>query len=103
MQSRTELKKLNLTAQKKLFLMEFQNLEKKGFFKKDVIYARELNEAFSPEIVHPEILNGLMETLAKKGISVHLKEKEGQDGKRSGSFSIRRGGCRGKNSFEPCS
>ena len=74
MQSKTELKKLNLTFQKKLFLMEFQSLEKKGFFKKDVIYARELNEVFSPEIVHPEILNGLMETLTKKGISIQLKK-----------------------------
>lgn len=76
MQSKTEVKKLSLNAQKKLFLMEFQNLEKNGFFKKDVIYARELNEAFSPEIAHPEILNALMDTLIKKGISVQLKKKK---------------------------
>ena len=76
MQAKTEVKKLNLVAQKKLFLMEFQSLEKKGFFKKDTIYARDLNEAFSPEIVHPEILNNLMETLTKKGINVRLKKKK---------------------------
>ena len=75
MQNKTEVKKLNLTAQKKLFAVEFQNLEKKGFFKKDIIYARELNKAFSLELVHPEILNELMETLTKKGISVRLKQK----------------------------
>ena len=75
MQSKTEMKKLTLTAQKKLFFLEFQNLETKGFFKTDVIYARDLNEAFSQEIVHPEILNELMEALTKKGISVQLKKK----------------------------
>ena len=53
MKNKTELEKISLTAQKKLFSMEFQNLEKKGFFKKDIIYARDLHEAFSPEIVHP--------------------------------------------------
>ena len=78
MQNKIEIKKLSLTVQKKLFSIEFQNLEKKGFFKKDIIYARELNEAFSPEIVHPEILNGLMETLTKKGSSVLLKKKRGK-------------------------
>ncbi len=76
MQSQAEPKKLNLAAQKKLFIMEFKNLEKQGFFKKDVIYARDLNEAFSTEIVHPEVLNELMETLLKKGINVQLKKKK---------------------------
>lgn len=76
MQRKTEVKKISLNVQKKLFLMEFQNLEKKGFFKKDIIYARELNEAFSPEIVHPEILNELMETLTKRGISVQMQKKK---------------------------
>lgn len=76
MKNKTEVKKLNLSAQKKLFLLEFQNLEKKNFFKKDVIYARDLNEAFSQEIVHPEVLNELMETLTKKGINVRLKTKK---------------------------
>ena len=80
MQNKTEVKKLNLIAQKKLFAVEFQNLEKKGFFKKDIIYARELNEAFSLELVHPEILNELMETLTKKGISVRLKQKRDKPG-----------------------
>ena len=51
-------------------------LRKKGFFKKDVIYAKDLHEAFSQEIVHNEILKELMKTLTKKGISVELKKKE---------------------------
>ncbi len=76
MQNKTEIKKLKLSSQKKLFSLEFQNLEKKGFFKKDVIYARELNEAFSPEITHPAILNRLMDMLIKKGVSVQLKKKK---------------------------
>ncbi|MCZ0931781.1 MAG: RNA polymerase sigma factor RpoD [Oligoflexia bacterium] len=78
MQAKSEVKKLNLANQKKLFYSEFQNLEKKGFFKKDVIYSQELNEAFSPEIVHPDILTELMETLIKKGISVKLKKAKGK-------------------------
>ncbi|MCY4321344.1 MAG: RNA polymerase sigma factor RpoD, partial [Bdellovibrionaceae bacterium] len=73
MQSKLEIKKLSLASQKKLFDSEFLNLEKKGFFKKEVIYARELNEAFSPEIIHPNILTELMETLNKKGIVVRIK------------------------------
>ena len=81
MQIKPEIKKLNLASQKKLFDTEFQSLEKKGFFKKDVIYAKDLNEAFSPEIVHPDILNQLMDTLTKKGVVVKLKKsKEKQDG-----------------------
>lgn len=76
MQSTSEVKKLNLSTQTKMFVSELQNLEKKGFLAKDIIYARELNEAFSPEIVHPEILHKLMETLTKKGILVHLKRKK---------------------------
>ncbi len=88
MQSKTELKKLNLTAQKKLFLMEFQNLEKRGFFKRDVIYARELNEAFSPEISHPDILYKLMETLTAKGIDIQLKKKKDKAEGDSGLFQM---------------
>ena len=76
MQGKAEVKKLNLNTQKKMFLMEFQNLEKKGFFKKELIYARELDEAFSSEIVHPEVLKELMEALTKKGISVELQKKK---------------------------
>ena len=73
MQIKSEMKKLSLASQKKLFDSEFQNLEKKGFFKRDVIYAKELNEMFSAEIVHSNILSELMEILIKKGISVKLK------------------------------
>ena len=76
MQVKQETKKLNLAGQKKLFESEFQNLEKKGFFKKEVIYAKELSEVFSPEIVHPSLLMELMEILVKKGISVKLKKSK---------------------------
>ena len=86
MKNKTEIEKISLTAQKKLFSMEFQNLEKKGFFKKDIIYARDLHEAFSPEIVHPTILNELMETLIKKGINVYLKPTK-EEGKNQTLFS----------------
>ena len=80
MQRLSKTAKLNLSAQKKLFALEFKNLEKQGFFKKDIIYARDLHSAFSPEIAHPAILYELMETLSKKGILVHLKKtKEEQD------------------------
>ena len=96
MQIKTELKKLNLATQKKLFLMEFQNLEKNGFFKKDVIYARELNEAFSPEVAHPEILHGLMETLTKKGISVQLRKKKDKSEADDDLFQSERGGTEEK-------
>ena len=85
MQNKPEVKKLNLINQKKLFDTEFQNLEKKGFFKKDIIYARDLNESFSAEIVHPAILTELMETLAKKGISVKFEKTKG---KKEGSSNI---------------
>ena len=78
MQAKSEVKKLNLANQKKLFYSEFQNLEKKGFFKKEVIYAQDLNEVFSPEIAHPNILTELMEILTKKGISVKLKKVKGK-------------------------
>ena len=78
MQGKTEAKKLTLKAQQKLFLEEFQNLEKQGFFKKEVIYARELDEAFSPEITHSDILKGLMEVLTKKGITIQLQKRRGK-------------------------
>lgn len=69
----TEVKKLSLKAQKTLMLNEFKKLEEKGFFKKDVVYANDLHESFSPEITHPEVLNAIMETLYKKGVRVILK------------------------------
>ena len=78
MQAKPEMKKLNLSSQKKLFDTEFQNLEKKGFFKKDVIYAKDLNDVFSVEIVHPSVLIELMEALAKKGVSVKFRRAKKQ-------------------------
>ena len=72
--NKMEVTKLSLKNQEKLFDSEFKALQDKGFFKTDVIFARDLNEAFSPEIIHPEILKKLMETLIKKGITVRLKK-----------------------------
>ena len=78
-----ETKKLSLANQKKLFLSDYENLEKKGFFKRNFIYARELNENLSPEITHPKILHKLMQILLKKGIQIKLKKsgkkEEGSD------------------------
>ena len=73
---RSGAKKLSFKAQRALFVTEFNILEQKGFFKKDVIFARELHEAFSPDIAHPQVLNELMEALQKKGVAVRLKRAE---------------------------
>ena len=69
-------RKLSLKAQRALFATEFASLEQKGFFKKDVIFARDLHEAFSPDISHPQVLDELMESLQKKGVTVRLKRAE---------------------------
>ena len=88
MQMKTEMKKLSLASQKKLFYSEFQNLEKKGFFKKDIIYAKELNEAFSLEIIHSSILTELMEIMIKKGISVKFKKTKDKQKEDSNIFGL---------------
>ena len=85
MQMKSETKKLNLANQKTLFKSELQELDKKGFFKTDVIYAKDLNSAFSVEIVHPSLLNELMEILIKKGISVKFKKTKDSQKKDSES------------------
>ena len=72
------VKKLNFKEQKDLMLSEFKKLETKGFFKKDILFARELNESFSPEIIHPEILNELMQNIQKKGIKIALQHFGGK-------------------------
>lgn len=72
------IKKLSLNMQKSLLATELQRLEQKGFLKKDVLFAEELNKTLSPDLVHPEVLNILMDTLQKKGIFVRLEEKDGQ-------------------------
>jgi len=75
---KNSLKKLKLKEQKSLMLSEFKRLETKGFFKKDILFARELNESFSPEIVHPEVLNEMMEAIHKKGIKIVLQNLGGK-------------------------
>ncbi len=77
---RSAAKRLSLKAQRALFVTEFNSLEQKGFFKRDVIFARELHEAFSSDITRSEVLNELMEALQKKGISVRLKKAEDKAG-----------------------
>ena len=74
MNAKTEVKTLSLKSQRVLMASEFKKLEEKGFFKKEVLFARELNEAFSPDIVHPQVLNEIMESLQKKGIVIQLKK-----------------------------
>ncbi|MCY4512082.1 MAG: RNA polymerase sigma factor RpoD [Bdellovibrionales bacterium] len=73
MNHQTTTKKLNLNAQKELVASELKRLESEGLFKKEFIFARELNELLSPEIIHSEALDGLMQALQKKGVAVKLK------------------------------
>ena len=71
-----KIKKLSLSSQKKLLLLDLKNCEKQGLFKEDEISAKDLNDNLSPEIVHPSLLNELMSYLDKKGIVVKLKKRE---------------------------
>ena len=75
---KTENKKLDLQSQRTLMLNEFKRLEKTDFFKKDVVFAKELNESFSPDIIHEEVLNELMEKVNKKGVKVVLRSATGK-------------------------
>ena len=77
-QQQTEIKKLSLKDQRNLMLNEFKKLNEQGFFKKDILFARELNEAFSLEIVHLEVLNELMDSVTKKGIKIALQKVGGK-------------------------
>ena len=85
MNKQVEIKKISLNAQKELVINELKRLEEKGLFKKDILFAEELNQALAVEIVHPEVLNIFMESLHKKGVLVRLeqkdKEESGKDGK----------------------
>ena len=83
-----ETKKMSLASQKKLFSSEYENLEKKGFFKRNFIYARELNDNLSPEITHPKILHEFMKTLIKKGIQVKLKKSGEKDERDDNLFKL---------------
>ena len=67
-------KKLNLKAQKELALAEFKRLEEKGFFKKDIVFARDINDRLAPELIHPEALDVFMETVKQRGVIVKLKK-----------------------------
>ena len=67
------VKKLSLSAQKDLVASELIRLESEGLLKKDIVFARELNEALSPEITYASALDELMEALQKKGVVVKLR------------------------------
>ena len=71
-----DIKNLNLTDQKKLLKLDLESFEKKGWFKKDLIFAKDLHENLSPEITHPILLKELMNYFYKKGIKVKLKQAE---------------------------
>ena len=74
MNRQTTAKKLmSLSAQKELVASELKRLESEGLFKKEFIFAKELNELLSPEIIHSEALDDLMLALQKKGVAVRLK------------------------------
>ena len=70
---KTEIKILTLEAQKGLMLKEFKKLEAADFFNREIIFAKELNDSFSPDIVHAQVLNKLMEKIHKKGVRVLLR------------------------------
>ena len=74
-------KKLSLIRQKNLLANELQRLEEKGFLKKDILFAEELNQTLASDLIHPEVLNLLMETLQKKGIFVRLEERNKKQSK----------------------
>ena len=77
MNHQTTAKKLmSLSVQKELVASELKRLESEGLFKKEFVFARELNELLSPEIIHSEALDELMLALQKKGITVQLKAPE---------------------------
>lgn len=67
-------KTMDLKTQKALALSEFNRLEAEGFFKKDLLFAREINNKLSSELTHPEALNVFMAALKQRGVSVKLKE-----------------------------
>ena len=76
MNHQTVAKKLSLNAQKELVTSELKRLESEGLFKKEFVFARELNELLSPEIIHSEALDDLMLALQKKGVAIRLKAPE---------------------------
>jgi len=69
-------KSLGLKDQKKLLQLDLESFEKKGWFKKDLIFASELHENLSPEVTHPSLLKELMECFYKKGVKVRLKKAD---------------------------
>ena len=78
MRNKTQVENLNSAAQKKLLMAELQNLEKKGFFKKDVVSAEDLDSVLSSELNHPTVLTALMEVFEKKGVDVRPGKKPGE-------------------------
>lgn len=77
MKSTTQTKNLSPANQKKLLATELQNLEQKGFFKKDIVFAEELDSALPPELNHPSILINIMEVFEQKGIDVRSNKRSG--------------------------
>ena len=69
-------KTLDLIDQKKLLKMDLEQFDKKGWFKKDQIFAKDLHEKLSPEITHPALLKELMSHFYKKGVKVRLKKTD---------------------------
>jgi len=81
------IKKVDLIDQKKLLKLDLENFEKKGWFKKEVVFAGDLHDNLSPEITHPSLLQKLMNYFCKKGVTVRLK-KEGEKSDGSSAFQI---------------
>ena len=75
MKKTTVIKKISLNLQQELVLSELKKLDKEGFFKKDMIFASDLDKALTPELIHPTALNDLMLALRKKDVVVRLKDR----------------------------
>ena len=75
MRNQAPAKSLSPAIQKKILATELQNLERKGFFKKDIVSAEELDSALPLELNHPSVLSDLMEAFEQKGIEVRTSKK----------------------------
>ena len=80
-------KPVSLIDQKKLLKLDLENFQKQGWFKKELIFAKDLHDNLSPEITDPNLLKELMSYFYKKGVKVRLK-KEGEKSDDSATFQL---------------
>ena len=80
-------KPISLIDQKKLLKLDLENFQKKGWFKKELIFAKDLHDNLSPEITDPNLLKELMSYFYKKGVKVRQR-KEGEKSDDSVTFQL---------------